>query len=100
MTIATMKPASVQPALAGEPVPAVRESVRRPLFWLTAIVALGFVLRYAQIHASFQLDEFGPLYAIAERQTTTLEMLPAASDPLVPVASLEEVRARSVLPYG
>src|SRR5947209_4928504 len=74
--------------------------VRRPLLWLTLILGLGLFLRCWYITNPLQLDEFGPLYAIAERETATAELLPASSDPLVPVAGWEEVRSRSILPYG
>jgi hypothetical protein len=74
--------------------------VRRPLSWLAVIVGLGLVLRCGHLNSSLQLDEFGPLYAIAERQTTSPGQLPYSSDPLVPVTSWQQVRSRSVLPYG
>jgi hypothetical protein len=75
--------------------------VRRPAVWLLAIVVVGLGMRaWWQLDAPLQQDEFGPLYAVAERQVTVPGTPPTASDPLVPVAGLEEVRERSVLPYG
>jgi hypothetical protein len=63
------------------------------------VIALGMRVWW-QYDAPLQQDEFGPLYAIAERQVRIAGAPPTASDPLVPVPSLEEVRERSVLPYG
>src|SRR5438309_1244002 len=96
----TMLPIPVQSTRNAGPSSTIPTVHRQPILWLLVIVAVGLALRWGRINDSFQLDEFGPLYAIAERQTATPEMLPSASDPLVPVASLEEVRARSILPYG
>src|SRR5229473_7568897 len=84
---------------ARRPVLATGE-VRWPILWLTLIVGLGLFLRSWHINDSLQLDEFGPLYAVAERATTAPGLLPASSDPLVLVPGWGDVRTRSVLPYG
>src|SRR5215468_6306250 len=83
------------------------DNVRRPApriayprLWLLGILVLGLVLRWWHVNEPLQQDEVGPLYAIAERANTPPGMMPAESDPLVPVKSLAEVRERSVLPYG
>jgi hypothetical protein len=63
------------------------------------ILGVAAFLRYWHINDPLQRDEFGTLYAVAERQTEP-DRPPTANDPLVPVSSLNEVRARSVLPFG
>ncbi len=70
---------------------AVSEAIARPLVWLALVLAAGLGLRLAGLNAPLQQDEYGPLYAVAERQ---------AAGPLVAVRDLTEVRRRSVLPYG
>jgi hypothetical protein len=72
----------------------------RPLIWLLAIVLLALGLRAWKITEPLQRDEFGALYAVAERKTATADAPPTAADPLVPVGSFSEVSERSVLPFG
>src|SRR6266536_4760997 len=74
--------------------------IAHPRLWLLGILVAGLVLRWWHVNDPLQLDEFGPLYAIAERYNTAPGMMPAESDPLLPVKSLADVRERSVLPYG
>src|SRR5580765_1297981 len=83
-------PTATEPALA----------IKRPLLWLLVVVAIGFGMRWWQITEPLQADEFGPVYATLERQNTAPLWTPAESAPLAPVASWEEVRSRSILPYG
>lgn len=73
--------------------------VRRPLVWLALIVLLGFGLRYWYLHAEFEQDEFGPVYAVVERVVPE-GFLPSVQDALTPVKSLATVGERSVLPFG
>jgi hypothetical protein len=73
--------------------------IQRPLLLLLVILTIALALRYWHLNDPLQRDEFGTLYAVAERQTDP-GTPPTADDPLVPVASREEVRARSVLPFG
>lgn len=68
--------------------------------WLSLIILLGLILRGRHLLAPFQLDEFGPLYAIGERRDLPAGVLPSQRDPLVLVPTWEDVRQRSVLPYG
>lgn len=68
--------------------------------WLALILLLGLLLRGRQLLAPFQLDEFGPLYAIAERQSLPAGFLPSYRDPLVLLPTWDDVRQRSILPYG
>lgn len=76
-------------------------NVRWPFLWLLAILGLGLVLRGLSLNEPLQRDEFPSLYAVAERRTDASPgHTPAASDPLTPVASWEEVRQRSILPFG
>ena len=75
-------------------------SVRHPLVWLFVVLAIGLGLRGQNLNHSLELDEFPPLYAVAERHSDSHDMTPAAAEPLKPIASLQEVRERSVLPYG
>jgi hypothetical protein len=85
------------------PAPATPEAtteVRRPLVWLLAIVGVALALRLWHLNADFQLDEFSALYPVAERHVSSPGALPSSADPLAPVASWQEVRERSVLPYG
>ena len=94
--IATGLPRIDPPRLAPTPAP----SVRRPLVWLLIVLAVGLGLRLLKISAPLELDEFPPLYAVAERHSESPDLTPAAAEPLKPVSSLAEVRERSVLPYG
>jgi hypothetical protein len=73
---------------------------RQPLVWLLVIVALALGLRVSKINEPLQRDEFGALYAVAERKTSSPEVPPTATDPLAPVEGLGEVSDRSVLPFG
>ncbi len=72
----------------------------QPLFWLLLLLVLAVGLRWTPLHSPLQQDEFGPLYAIAEREGFQRGLLPSRDQPLRPVASWNEVRERSVLPYG
>src|SRR5262245_49350404 len=74
-------------------------AVRRPLLWLLAIVALALVVRLFSLTHPLQQAEFLALAAVAERSATA-GTLPSAADPLQPVAGLDAVRDRSVLPFG
>jgi hypothetical protein len=73
---------------------------RQPAVWLLVIIVLALGLRAAKLSNSLQRDEFGAVYAVAERQTASPEVPPTAENPLVPVAGLTEVSERSVLPFG
>jgi hypothetical protein len=75
-------------------------AIGRPLLWLAAILVLALVVRFWKISAPLQQDEFGTLYAVAERQGLPPGVMPTEEYPLRPVAGWGEVRARSVLPYG
>src|SRR3954469_23203838 len=100
MSIAVTKHA---PFTVHHPAPAAAApatEIKQPWLWLLAIVALGFGMRWWQIGEPLQADEFGPVYATLERQNTAPLWTPAESAALVPVASWQEVQARSVLPYG
>src|SRR5207248_2529553 len=70
-----------------------------PGLWLLLILLVAAGLRLWHLNDPFQQDEFGPLYAVAERAVPP-GSFPMAADPLLPVSSLEEVRERSVLPYA
>jgi 4-amino-4-deoxy-L-arabinose transferase-like glycosyltransferase len=85
------------------PAPAVSAPVsriRQPAVWLLVILGLGLVLRWLQLDNTLQQDEFGPLYAVAERPAASPNATPTVDDPLQPVSGWAEVRERSVLPYG
>jgi hypothetical protein len=82
-----------------EPSAGASAGIQHPLVWLLVIVVVAFGLRFWHLNDPLQRDEFGTVYAVAERQTNPDKPLTAA-DPLVPVSSLDEVRARSVLPFG
>jgi hypothetical protein len=88
------------------PPPAAPGAVRLPLVWLLVILGLGLALRWLKLDDPLQLDEFGPLYAVARRvpgpDAKPLEAgtLPSKDDPLVPVGGWGEVSRRSVLPFG
>src|SRR5262245_22607152 len=73
---------------------------RQPLLWLLIFVLLALGLRAWKISEPLQRDEFGALYAVAERKTASADVPPTKDDPLQPVASLGEVSERSVLPFG
>jgi len=73
---------------------------RQPFVWLLVIVGLALGLRVAKLNDGLQRDEFGVLYAVAERKTDSPDVPPSAETPLVPVAGLSEVSERSVLPFG
>src|SRR6266545_656988 len=71
-----------------------------PFVWLALILLVGFGARCQHLFAPLQQDEYGPLYATAERENYTPGVLPCDEDRLLPVASWREVRERSILPYG
>jgi hypothetical protein len=71
----------------------------RGLGWLALVLGVALGLRLAGLDAPLQQDEYGPLYAVAERRAAP-GMTASAAAPLVPVRDLAEVRQRSVLPYG
>jgi hypothetical protein len=73
---------------------------RQPFVWLLVIVGLALGLRVAKLNDSLQRDEFGAVYAVAERRTGSPDVPPSAETPLVPIAGLTEVSERSVLPFG
>ncbi len=85
-------------APAGAPAQTAAPAVQRPYFWLLLIVAVALGVRYLQIGRPMEQDEFAAVYAVVERRTDS--PFPTAADPLLPVASWDEVRARSVVPYG
>jgi uncharacterized membrane protein len=70
-----------------------------PYLWLLGILVLGGLLRWYQ-STPFQSEEYPTAAAVLERQGVPLGSTAAESDPLVPVASLDEVSQRSVIPYG
>ncbi len=70
-----------------------------PYLWLLGILVIGGLLRW-YLSSPFQVEEFPAAAAVVERQGVPLGFTAAESDPLVPVASLEEVSQRSVIPYG
>lgn len=72
----------------------------RLLLVLAAILALGAGLRLRDYFDPLQQDELGPLYAVVYRPGTQPGFTPPADAPLLPVPSWQEVRERSVLPYG
>jgi hypothetical protein len=74
--------------------------VRQPVFWLLVILGLGLLLRWVKLDDPLQQDEFGSLYAVAERAAPAPNTTPAADQPLGPVSCWAEVRARSVLPFA
>ncbi len=73
--------------------------VSRPGLWLLLILVLALALRCWHID-EFQQDEFGPLYAVAQRQGLAPDLTPTAENKLAPVSTWQEVRERSILPYG
>lgn len=84
------------PSLAPSTAPA---AVQRPLVWLLTIMAVAVALRGWSLTAPLQQDEFTALAAVAERAALP-GTLPSTNEPLLPVAGLEAVRERSVLPFG
>jgi hypothetical protein len=90
--------APAKPAHAEPPAPSLLSRLV-PGACLALIVLLALGLRLPGLNAPLQQDEYGPLYAIAQRSAAPGFTAQAAS-PLVPVSSFAEVRERSVLPYG
>ncbi len=74
-------------------------SDRTRIICLGLILALALGVRASRLNNGFQQDEFGPVYAIGQRDHS-VNATPAKANPLVPVPSWEHVRTRSVLPYG
>src|SRR5262249_35729561 len=99
-TITETAPAAPAPAGTAD---ASAVEVRRPLLWLAAILVLALGLRvwHPAVHliSPLTVEEFGTAYAVLERSHAQ-GFTPSAADPLRPVAGLEAVRERSVLPYG
>jgi hypothetical protein len=103
MTMTATHPHDSQPATSApsEPVrPEGNLTIRRPLVVLSLILLIGLGLRVWRINFPFQQDEFGPVYAVAEREGLQPGWMPTAENPLKPVAGWNEVRERTVLPYG
>jgi hypothetical protein len=73
---------------------------RQPILWLLIVLALALGLRVAKLTEPLEREEFGAVYAIAERKTQSPEAPPTKKVPLLPVAGLGEVSDRSVLPFG
>ena len=88
---------SPAPSAPGEGRP---RGVAYPLLWLAGIVAAGLVLRAWHLADPYQIEEFSAVAAVAERQGVPVGFTASAADPLVPVAGLDEVSRRSVIPYG
>jgi 4-amino-4-deoxy-L-arabinose transferase-like glycosyltransferase len=95
-TIDTGKRPDAAPVALSAPTAA---AVQQPLFWLLAILALALVARLLPLTHPLQQEEFLALAAVAERIAPP-GTLPSAADPFVPVAGLDAVRDRSVLPFG
>ncbi len=83
---------------AAEPVRG--QGVAQPLPWLVGVLAVGLFLRAWHLTDGYQVDELTAVAAVAERQSVPAGYTATADDPLVPVASLDEVSKRSVIPYG
>jgi len=66
---------------------------------LAAILFIALAMRLWSINDGLEQDEFGAVYAVAERICPE-GMAPGEKDVLVPVQSWQEVKARSVFPYG
>jgi hypothetical protein len=81
------------------PAPAPTPTIQRPGLWLLAVVAVAVALRLWHLNDPFEQDEFGPLYAVAERAVSP-GSFPTAADPFRLVPTLQEVRERSLLPYA
>lgn len=77
-----------------------RPQRRKSLLLLALILLVGTGLRLREIADPLQQDEFGPLYAVVEREGTVPGYTASAEMPLRPVKSWAEVRERSILPYG
>src|SRR5262249_42576017 len=73
---------------------------RQPLVWLLVILLLALGLRVGKMTEPLQREEFAAVYAVAARKTASRTKSPPKDTPLVPVAGLGEVSARSVLPFG
>jgi hypothetical protein len=72
----------------------------QPLIVLGIILLIGLGLRGWRMSFPLQQDEYGPLYAVAQREGLPPGWMPTEDYPLKPVGSWQEVRERSVLPYG
>jgi hypothetical protein len=75
-------------------------TIRKPLVVLGIILLIGLGMRGWRMTFPLQQDEYGPLYAVAERVGLQPGWMPTEENPLSPVASWHDVRERSVLPYG
>src|SRR5579885_3193462 len=75
-------------------------TLRQPLIVLGIILLIGLGLRGWRMSFPLQQDEYGPLYAVAQREGLPPGWMPTEDYPLKPVGSWQEVRERSVLPYG
>lgn len=99
----TNEPLIASRATEDAPRPAPRPdtvAVPHPLAWLVVIFLVALALRWRHLEAPLELDEFGPLYAIAERPGLPAGYTATAAYPLVPVPTWEAMRERSILPYG
>ncbi|MCS6977809.1 MAG: hypothetical protein NZM31_12495, partial [Gemmatales bacterium] len=79
------------------------QATNRPTAWLHVVLLLGILLaglllRLQEMGNPLQQDEFGPLYAVVEREGRPPGYTASADMPLVPVKSWQEVRKRSILP--
>jgi hypothetical protein len=63
------------------------------------ILFIALAMRLWSINDGLEQDEFGAVYAVAERISPE-GISPGEKDALVPVQSWQEVKARSVFPYG
>ena len=64
-----------------------------------AILFIALAMRLWSINDGLEQDEFGAVYAVAERKSPE-GISPGEKDGLAPVQSWQEVKARSVFPYG
>lgn len=77
-----------------------RDGVKHAFLWLAVIFAVGLCLRVYPFTRGFQVEEFVAVAAVAERTGAPAGQTVTEATPLVPVANLDEVSKRSVIPYG
>jgi phosphotransferase system glucose/maltose/N-acetylglucosamine-specific IIC component len=75
-------------------------TIRKPLVVLGIILLIGLGVRGWRMTFPLQQDEYGPLYAVAQREGLPPGQMATEEYPLKPVGSWQEVRERSILPYG